>query len=230
LGALNPEIAVQFDLFQPDSIKSVRIHFTPSANNFSSTNFILTIWGDNAGKPGSILYQNTGFNVPRYNLGVNGFYEYMFDTPYLLPAGKYYVGWVQTTTDRINVGFDKNINSSDFSFYNSNGTWRKSNFEGTIMVRPSFVFEKDNLLSVEENELNKVKLYPNPANDFINISNLDDISNYEISIYDMTGKLMFEGNQSTKIDVSSFTEGVYLVKLINKSSGSAKVSKFVKSN
>ena len=230
LGALNPEVAVQFDLFQPDSIKSVRIHFSPSAVNVSSTNFILTIWADNGGNPGSILYQNIGTNVPRYNIGVNGFYEYMFDTPYLLPAGKYYVGWVQTTSDRINVGFDKNINSNDYTFYNSNGNWRKTTFEGTLMVRPSFVFEKDNLVSVEENELEKIKLYPNPANNVINISDLENISDYQIAIFDMTGKLMFEGNESTKIDISLFNEGVYLVKLYNKSSGSSKVAKFVKSN
>ena len=41
---------------------------------------------------------------------------------------------------------------------------------------------------------------------------------------------MFEGNESTKIDISLFNEGVYLVKLYNKSSGSSKVAKFVKSN
>ena len=98
------------------------------------------------------------------------------------------------------------------------------------MVRPSFVFEKDNLVSVEENEFEKIKLYPNPANNVINISDLENISDYQIAIFDMTGKLMFEGNESTKIDISSFNEGVYLVKLYNKSSGSSKVAKFVKSN
>ena len=98
------------------------------------------------------------------------------------------------------------------------------------MVRPSFVFEKDNLVSVEENEFEKIKLYPNPANNVINISDLENISDYQIAIFDMTGKLMFEGNESTKIDISLFNEGVYLVKLYNKSSGSSKVAKFVKSN
>uniref|UniRef100_UPI003F6D80D8 T9SS type A sorting domain-containing protein n=1 Tax=Polaribacter sp. TaxID=1920175 RepID=UPI003F6D80D8 len=62
--------------------------------------------------------------------------------------------------------------------------------------------------------VDKIQIYPNPAKDKIQLSNLDNLS-AEIRIFNVLGKPVFYQNKSTKntIDVSAFNQGVYLVKL-----------------
>ncbi len=69
---------------------------------------------------------------------------------------------------------------------------------------------------IEESILDQsLLLYPNPANDFINIeSNNTQLKLETVSIYNNSGALLqsFEGNPS-KIDVRTYPTGVYFVKL-----------------
>ena len=59
----------------------------------------------------------------------------------------------------------------------------------------------------------QVYLYPNPANNFVYIKSKSDINT--INIYDVTGKLVkiFKQNEN-KYDISNFTSGIYLIKMI----------------
>ena len=59
---------------------------------------------------------------------------------------------------------------------------------------------------VEEATSNTLTVYPNPANDFINVDKT-------VKIYDLCGKLVIKG--SGKIDVSTLPEGMYFVKSEN---------------
>jgi polyhydroxybutyrate depolymerase len=59
---------------------------------------------------------------------------------------------------------------------------------------------------VEEATSNTLTIYPNPANDFINVDKT-------VKIYDLCGKLVMKG--SGKIDVSTLSEGMYFVKSEN---------------
>ena len=59
---------------------------------------------------------------------------------------------------------------------------------------------------VEEATSNTLTVYPNPANDFINVDKT-------VKIYDLCGKLVMKG--SGKIDVSTLSEGMYFVKSEN---------------
>ncbi len=84
----------------------------------------------------------------------------------------------------------------------------------------SFFAGIDKTVSVEEKQLNSLHIYPNPANDFINISGK---TNAIYTIYDCTGKLIFiqKANTAiTTIDLSKLNAGVYFVqsKLDNKTS------------
>ncbi len=60
-----------------------------------------------------------------------------------------------------------------------------------------------------------VSLFPNPATDIINVRMKDDITNGEITIYDINGKLIMlqKISGSTTLDVSSFSSGIYMVQL-----------------
>ena len=59
---------------------------------------------------------------------------------------------------------------------------------------------------VEEATSNTLTVYPNPANDFINVDKT-------VKIYDLCGKLVMKG--SGKIDVSTLPKGMYFVKSEN---------------
>ncbi len=70
-------------------------------------------------------------------------------------------------------------------------------------------------LSENEDQQLEVSLFPNPAKDIINVTINSGITNGDIIIYDVNGKLITsqEFNGSTKIDVSSFSSGIYMIQL-----------------
>ncbi len=71
------------------------------------------------------------------------------------------------------------------------------------------------VLSTESNLLNNVKIYPNPAQNEIQISNVNGVSS-ELRIFNILGKqVLFKSEIADKtIDISSLNPGVYMVRLI----------------
>jgi len=65
----------------------------------------------------------------------------------------------------------------------------------------------------------KISLYPNPTNESIKLSGLDDFAFSRVLIYDNTGKILQEYNLSSEksicINVSSLRNGVYLLQVSN---------------
>ena len=55
------------------------------------------------------------------------------------------------------------------------------------------------------------QIYPNPANEFINIESFSD--NDIVQIYDFTGKLILSSKVKSQIDISALSSGMYVVKL-----------------
>jgi hypothetical protein len=67
-------------------------------------------------------------------------------------------------------------------------------------------------LSIEVNTLSSFNLYPNPVKNTLNIKSQDAISN--VAVYDLLGKEVFSSNNvSNTLDVSSLSNGVYLIRL-----------------
>ncbi|WP_415327224.1 M28 family peptidase [Chryseobacterium sp. MMS23-Vi53] len=63
---------------------------------------------------------------------------------------------------------------------------------------------------VAANSLESVKIYPNPAKDYLNIELPKDIKNFNLEITDLNGRLILNKENETKINVSGFTNGAYL--------------------
>ncbi len=85
------------------------------------------------------------------------------------------------------------------------------------------------------NELSKAKseviVFPNPANNIINIylKQFKNLQNKSISIYNIQGQLLLQQEikqQLTEINISNYTKGIYIVKIINDNNTS--VTKFIK--
>ncbi len=71
-------------------------------------------------------------------------------------------------------------------------------------------------LGINEFDLNEEpKLYPNPANDFIRISNLAAQEKYQI--YNTIGSKILEGamGQNDQLNVQNFTSGMYFIRFEN---------------
>ena len=60
-----------------------------------------------------------------------------------------------------------------------------------------------------EEELNKLKLYPNPTSDFLKIEGAYD----RVQIYDVFGRSVLNSNYQQNINVSDLPQGTYIVEL-----------------
>lgn len=60
------------------------------------------------------------------------------------------------------------------------------------------------------NSLESVQIYPNPAKDVLNIELPKDIKHFSLEITDLTGRLVLNKENETKINVSDLANGAYL--------------------
>ena len=59
-----------------------------------------------------------------------------------------------------------------------------------------------------------IKVFPNPANKFINIQIPENMDNYLIKLYNTYGQLILQ-TKSTSIDLQNYSEGIYILNLEN---------------
>jgi len=89
----------------------------------------------------------------------------------------------------------------------------------------AYIFTSTDLATNESNLPKKdVKIYPNPAKDFINITSKQQINSVEI--LDQSGKRISESKE-LKINVSNLSKGIYILK-IKFSNGSSSIQKLIK--
>lgn len=69
------------------------------------------------------------------------------------------------------------------------------------------------IVQIEPIAENKVLVYPNPSNEYINISSMND--NNQILIYNTFGELVYQdqvrGEKHIQLSTSQFSSGVYLL-------------------
>lgn len=215
-------LAYQFTPYEADSLIGVMMHFVPSVKDVSNNLFLLTVWDDNNGQPGSILYQDNFFfpRQPVYESAQNKFtYYFLKDTMKLAIDGTFYVGWRQLEADKLCIGFDRNtINSDKIFFSNDNGTtWPNTSFSGSLMIRPIFSTALDASLGLPEVAHEEIlfEIYPNPANELLNLRVNDDQFAGAL-IFDLQGKLVHTIERDERqIQLADFVSGVYFVRDLN---------------
>jgi len=68
---------------------------------------------------------------------------------------------------------------------------------------------------IEEIHYSRIQVYPNPTKDKINIKNSENVKIESISIIDLNGHNLLEfENDINELDLSGFSKGIYLLKLI----------------
>jgi hypothetical protein len=212
-------LAIKYTAYESDSLIGIRMHFVSSVNNVSNKLFLLTVWDDNGGQPGNVVYEDDAFfpRQPTYANGQNNFVTYYFkDTMKVAVNETFYVGWRQFDADRLNIGLDRNIDKKENTFYSvDNGfTWSASSFQGSVMIHPVFSTALDAELGVPESlkENLDVKIYPNPTNGKLTIELVGAI--YEgAEVYSLDGRKVMSSPES-QLDLSNFNAGVYYIRLI----------------
>ena len=215
--------ALRFDPYEADTLIGVRIHFVPTVYDVSDKLFLLTVWADNNGVPGTVLYSDNFLNprYPVYNDGRGVFTDYMIpDSMYVsLQQAPFYVGIRQVDADRLNMGFDRNNNNSSKAFYSLNGgsTWSHSTIAGSQMIRPIFLTAANHDLAVHEEaaELNNWYVYPNPTSGLFHLR-FDKMELYEGAIIrSISGQVIGTIDKSeTSFSLENYPQGMYFIEAI----------------
>lgn len=107
-------------------------------------------------------------------------------------------------------------------FSGSGGTWENWYvINGELFMDDSEGILPDCLTSVKENSNADLKIWPNPATDFLNVSCLFcDQQNVEVEMFDLQGKTVpigyiIESSRQLKIDLEGLSPGIYFLALKN---------------
>ena len=211
-------LAIKYTPYEADSLIGARIHFVPSVTDVSNKLFLLTVWDDNNGVPGNVIYEDDVFfpRQPIYASNRDIFKEYYFiDTQKVHVAGTFYIGWRQFDQDRLNVGLDRNEINNDKTFFSVDDgiSWSASGIEGSVMINPIFSTSYDASLGIVNKKLNpvKVSVFPNPATNEITVDVLD--AEFEFSELINLQGIRIGKYYSEKIDISNLPAGIYFVKV-----------------
>jgi len=213
----NARLAYKFEAYEADTLAGVLMKFIPTNANVIDKIFLLTLWEDNNGEPGDIIYQDNFFNphYPIYSGKKDSYKFYKFNNNDFIPVPKtYYVGWEQISNDILYIGMDLNTDNSDKIFYNAGGSWANTSFTGSLIIRPVYSTAMNNTLVIDETiELNRqVLVYPNPTNDVLNFNGLKH-GDY-IQIVDLSGRVVLNQKYTnTAMYLNALTNGIYIVNI-----------------
>ncbi len=234
-GIGNYKMAVRYTLTNADTLQAMDIFFDPmtDVNLIKGAPFNILVWSDNAGLPGSVIYTDSMhypyFPADLANQGVsqreNNFLRYQFKHPVYLNGGTtFYLGINQIyAAPQITIGFDMNTDFHRNMFYNSNGNnWYvfpgdlDVDYRGSVMLHPVFGDSLETLSIKDYTVKNtaSIKLYPNPASDYVSIQCDHTIS--KIVVSDLLGNSILQQTADSikNINTLALQSGVYLVKAI----------------
>jgi hypothetical protein len=220
-------LAVQFTLNKPDTLQAIDIYINHTYEYAFDIDFTVTVWNDNQGFPGDIIYDQKISQNPSNEL--YGFQRFLIDDPFVV-SGTVYIGYQTSGNKFLNIGFDQNNNNYPNTFHKSSGyNWRISFLAGSPMIRP--VVGKT--LPVSIREINNVpleaKVYPNPAKDklYVELSQNIEQENIISSIYSVTGQKIYENSYSSEIQLSNYPPGFFILRLTDTKKKQTSTYKFL---
>ncbi|MFW5708193.1 MAG: T9SS type A sorting domain-containing protein [Bacteroidota bacterium] len=210
LVGFNASGAVRFILGKTDTLDAVEFYFNPTLNNQNQSLFRLMVWKNL--DPEEVLYMSDPVDV-EFASQLHEFVSYPLEEP-IEVSDTIYVGWQQMNDEFLNIGFDATGNASQHIFYNSFGQWLPSIYNGALMIRP--IFGPEMATGWEEVTIKEtLTLYPNPVqHNTLNIGLPDTLpEEYEVHIFDITGKLIAVFHRQPRLDVSGLPNGLYFLRV-----------------
>lgn len=218
------KVALRFNTPIDDTLLGAYIYFEPIQYLATDQSFILQAWNDISGEPGTLLtseFDNFNFSLPHYyESGPNIFVYFPFTDPIFIPSGNFYIGTLQQSDVSLNFGLDKNTNANDTKlFYQLQGSsdWLPSNISGSVMIRPVFKAGLPDWVNVDANENSSMRLYPNPASDYLQLTVSPEWMNAQYIILNAQGQQVANGTlqqqSQVEINIESLAKGMYTLQL-----------------
>lgn len=226
-GTTNGQLAVRFYSFKTDSLRGVYLYFNRAMNDANVQNFKVAVWEDDgSGQPGRLIHSEAGAR-PVFKDSLNQFVPYRFAKPVHIPRStNFFVGWIQSSEEFLNIGFDRNRDQHAHAFYNIGAGWVQSMFEGSIMLRPIFCrnatdfpddYEELGNTTTTTASKDSYLAYPNPARGGVLYLDENDRTPLEASrveLYRLNGGLAKVYTKvNSNIDVSTVEPGIYLLRV-----------------
>jgi len=211
-------LAIRYTNFKSDSVWALRIYTMPIGLNFENTTFTIKIWADEGGIPGAELASAS----QEFIYGQNEYQElilFQFDEPVLISSGTFFIGYQQSSqASGIRVGLDYNTaGNSGNLFYNEGEGWQETIVaaEASVMIHPLFTTEgyRDIVASTNSSTaIPGLKIYPNPAKQTVILAaEAQDVLN--VSVFDLSGRLIDQDRVINHLDVSGLLPGIYLLQI-----------------
>ncbi|KQT23250.1 leucyl aminopeptidase [Chryseobacterium sp. Leaf405] len=116
------------------------------------------------------------------------------------------------------TGFYENVRSYNEhtvndTFANVDPTYVFNVGKAAVGALQHFAVATTSLLGTNEaniNPLESIKIYPNPAKDYLNIELPKEVKNFKLEITDLAGRTVLNHDNETKINVSGLINGTYL--------------------
>jgi len=180
--------------------------------------------------------ENTGFNSASGGSVVNR--TWLIESDAATVNMNLKLGWMTTAEvngfDRTNAYISHYTNSDwDTQTAGSATSGANSTYEisrnGLTSLSPFAVADENAELSVDENNLLTVNLYPNPCTDVMNISYSGADNQYSYQVTDVSGRIYKVASTGTnQMDVSGLSQGTYLLKMIDNQTNQVSVRQFIK--
>lgn len=227
------KLAYRFDMVGGDSLRAVRMYFNPQANQPPALpptqgSFLITVWNNlDPLDPMSVRHQNFTISTPQYRMdGISHFVEYPLDST-IWVEGTFYIGWSQTNSANMNLGFDRNRNNQNKIFYSTTGGFTNTSYSGSLMMRPVFVAAVDPFAGVAEGHPSpgvhpgsgrQLTLVPNPANDAVLIRCDSATPGSIVQCTDATGRLVKHETWIAEraMGIAELNAGLYIVRLLDR--------------
>jgi hypothetical protein len=225
-------VAYRFRINVSDTLRAVRMFFNRTQNEANDQFFTLLVWRDNNGEPGEIIYSQDNLR-PKFTNDLYRLGTYYLNEPVPVTS-VFYIGWLQTTSDNLNIGWDAFKDASNNIYYNVTGAWEKTAFTGSMMMRPVLGKEFDPT-GIEDKNIpdSQLLVYPNPNRNGtlnIKITGLKNQQIYyagEIMIYNVYGQILKELPYNNQINIGDLADGMYLIRFQDKQSGQTLIGKFM---
>jgi hypothetical protein len=219
-------LAVAFSLNRPDTLQAIDIYINHTLGEVSEFDFTLTVWADDAGKPGKELYSH--LVSQSFSNDLYGFQRFYPEYPFLV-SDKIYIGYQTNGGKFLNVGYDLNNDNRQHVFWKTNSKdWATSVYSGTPMLRLVLGKAFSHTAIDETPRTTMATIYPNPANDKLYIKLAPDTPTEQLTIalYSITGQKIVEMPYTPELSLADYASGFYLLRLTDAHQQRSSIHKF----
>ncbi|OAV43360.1 T9SS type A sorting domain-containing protein [Lewinella sp. 4G2] len=206
-----------------DELRGIQVRIPRGLASFGNQQLRLVVYSGDA-EPDELIYsEDFDIVVPEDILrdSLEGFTTYIFDTPFPLTEGVFFVGWEQQrSTVPVGIGYDRNTApAAGTQWFNFGSGWRQlaGSVSGALMLRPLLGGFEGFTTSTPDTELatSLIEVFPNPTDGELRIRPTGDLqlNNLQLQLFSATGALLQSATGVDRLDLRSYPAGLYLLEV-----------------